>query len=111
MFSPSNSILALIISFFCTIIFIDFFNKSISTSSSNGFLKEINASIPNKEFVMHSYLKNDELLKEIYNSLKNGNPVVIEWAAKYEEEWTLHFSVVSGLDIKNDKVTIYNPYG
>ena len=86
-------------------------NKSISTSSSNGFLKEINASIPNKEFVMHSYLKNDELLKEIYNSLKNGNPVVIEWAAKYEEEWTLHFSVVSGLDIYNDKVTIYNPYG
>ena len=86
-------------------------NKSISTSSSNGFLKEINESIPNKEFVMHSYLKNDELLKEIYNSLKNNNPVVIEWAAKYEEEWTLHFSVVSGLDINNDKVTIYNPYG
>ena len=86
-------------------------NKSISTSSSNGFLKEINASIPNKEFVMHSYLKNDELLKEIYNSLKKGNPVVIEWAAKYEEKWTLHFSVVSGLDINKDKVTIYNPYG
>ena len=86
-------------------------NKSISTSTSNGFLKEINASISNKEFVMHSYLKNDDLLKEIYNSLKNGNPVVIEWAAKYEEEWTLHFSVVSDLDINNDKVTIYNPYG
>ena len=85
-------------------------NKTISTSSNKGFLKEINASIPNKEFVMHSYLKNDELLKEIYSSLKIGNPVVIEWAAKYEEEWTLHFSVVSGLDIKNDKVTIYNPY-
>ena len=60
---------------------------------------------------MHSYLKNDELLKEIYNSLKKGNPVVIEWAAKYEEKWTLHFSVVSGLDINYDKVTIYNPYG
>ena len=86
-------------------------NKSISTSSSKGFLKEINASIPNKEFVMHSYLKNDELLKEIYNSIKKGNPVVIEWAAKYEEKWTLHFSVVSGLDINKDKATIYNPYG
>ena len=86
-------------------------NKSISTSSSKGFLKEINASINNKSFVMHSYLKEDVLLKEIYASLKNGNPVVIEWAAKYEDIWTLHFSVVSALDIKNDIVIVYNPYG
>ncbi|MBR5990583.1 MAG: hypothetical protein IK034_01945, partial [Bacilli bacterium] len=42
---------------------------------------------------------------------KENNPVAIEWAAKYEDEWTLHFSVVSGLDLSNDKVTIYNPYG
>ena len=86
-------------------------NKTISTSSSKGFLKEINTSIPNKEFVMHSYLKCDQLLKEIYDNLKNNNPVIIEWAAKYEDEWTLHFSVVTGLDIKNNAVTIYNPYG
>ena len=33
--------------------------------------------------------------------LKNSNPVAIEWAAKYENEWTLHFSVVSGLDLGN----------
>ena len=86
-------------------------NKSISTSSTKGFLKEINSSIPTKTFIKREYLKSDCLLKEIYESLKNGNPVVIEWAAKYEEVWTLHFSVVTALDIKNDKVTIYNPYG
>ena len=51
------------------------------------------------------------MLKEIYGSLKKGNPVVIEWAAKYKEEWTLHFSVITAIDIKNDVVTIYNPYG
>ena len=84
---------------------------AVSTSSSDGFLKEIKKSIPNKEFVKHSYLKNDAFLKEIHDSLSNNNPVAIEWAAKYENEWTLHFSVVTGLDIKNDNVRINNPYG
>lgn len=86
-------------------------NKKISTSSSKGFLEEINKSITSKSFVMKSYLKNDDFLKEIYNSLENNNPVVIEWAALYEGEWTLHFSVVTGLDLSDDLVTIYNPYG
>ena len=86
-------------------------NSSVSTSSTNGFLKEINKSIPSKTFVKETYLKHDALLKEIHNSLKNNNPVAIEWAAKYEEVWTLHFSVASALDLANDKVTIYNPYG
>ena len=86
-------------------------NKAVSTASTDGFLKEINKSIPTKKFVMHTYLKHDALLKEIHDSLSNSNPVVIEWAAKYENEWTLHFSVVSGLDLENDDVTIYNPYG
>ena len=86
-------------------------NGAISTSSTNGFLKEINKSIPNKTFVKRAYLKHDNLLKEIHDSLKSSNPVAIEWAAKYENEWTLHFSVVSGLDLANDNVTVYNPYG
>ena len=86
-------------------------NRSVSTSSSNGFLKEISKCIPNKSFVMRPYLKHDALLKEIHDSIKSNNPVAIEWAAKYEEEWTLHFSVISGLDLSNDNITIYNPYG
>ena len=86
-------------------------NGAISTASTDGFLKEINKSIPSKKFVIHTYLKHDVLLKEIYDSLENGNPVAIEWAAEYENEWTLHFSVVGGLDLQNDNVTIYNPYG
>lgn len=86
-------------------------NRSVSTSSSNGFLKEISKCIPNKSFVMRPYLKHDALLKEIHNSIKSNNPVAIEWAAKYKGEWTLHFSVISGLDLSNDNITIYNPYG
>ena len=84
---------------------------AITTSSSNGFLNEINKTITDKSFIKRSYLKNDALLKEIHESLKNSNPVALEWAALYEGEWTLHFSIVSALDIKNDNVTIYNPYG
>ena len=83
----------------------------ITTSSSNGFLKEINKTITSQIFVKRSYLKNDELLKEIYESIKNNNPVAIEWAAKYEDEWTLHFSVVTAVDFPCDDITIYNPYG
>ena len=83
----------------------------ITTSSSNGFLKELKKSLPEKEFVKHSYLDNDVFLKEIHISLASGNPVAIEWAAKYEDNWTLHYSLVSGLDIANNNVTILNPYG
>ena len=86
-------------------------NGAVSTASTGGFVEEINKCIPSKKFSERAYLKDDELLKGIHDSLKENNPVAIEWAAKYEDEWTLHFSVVSGLDLSNDKVTIYNPYG
>ena len=86
-------------------------NGNISTSSSLGFYNEIKESIPDKSFVKKSYLKNTDFLKEIHVSLENGNPVAIEWAAKYEDEWTLHFSLVTALDIQNNLVTVYNPYG
>ena len=84
---------------------------AISTSSSDGFLKELRKSIPNEKFVKHSYLENDVLLKEISIALSDNRPVALEWAAKYEEEWTLHFSLVTSIDIKNDNVTVYNPFG
>ena len=86
-------------------------NGAITTASSDGFLKEVNKTIPNKQFIKRSYLRNDTLLKEIHRSLKNNDPVALEWAALYQEEWTLHFSLISALDIQNDNIQIYNPYG
>ena len=86
-------------------------NGAVSTASTAGFLKEINESIPSKEFVKKTYLTNDDYLKEIHDSLSKNNPVAIEWAAKYEDEWTLHFSVVVAMDLANDNITIHNPYG
>lgn len=86
-------------------------NGAITTSSSNGFLNEVNKTIITKEFVKSSYLKNDDLLKEIHSSLQNNNPVALEWATLYEGEWTLHFSLISSLDIANEQIQVYNPYG
>ena len=83
----------------------------VSTSSSTGFLNEINQSIPTHKFKMFSYLKTDVMLKRIHESLEKHHPVAIEWAAQTDNEWTLHFSVISGVDMANDNITIYNPYG
>lgn len=60
---------------------------------------------------MFKYLKNSELVVKVYESLSQGIPVPFEWAALYENEWTLHYSIVIGMDIPNDTVTIVNPYG
>ena len=84
---------------------------AISTASSDGFMKELKKSIPDQKFVKHSYLNNDVLLKEINIALHDNKPVALEWAAKYQNEWTLHFSLITSIDIGNDNVTIYNPYG
>ena len=84
---------------------------AITTQTSDGFLNELKKTIPEQKFVKHSYLNNDVLLKEIVIALSDNRPVALEWAAKFENEWTLHFSLISAIDIKNDNVTIYNPYG
>ena len=84
---------------------------AITTQTSDGFLKELRKTIPEQKFVKHSYLNNDVLLKEICIALSDNRPVALEWAAKYENEWTLHFSLISSIDIKNDNVAVYNPYG
>ena len=87
-------------------------NSAVSTQTSQGFLDEINKSIPEHKFAKHSYLKHDALLKEVHDAIKDNKPVALEWAALYEnKEWTLHFSVVTSIDLGNNKVTIYNPYG
>ena len=60
---------------------------------------------------MFKYLKNSELIDKVYDSLDNNIPVAFEWAAKLDNEWTLHYSLIIGMDIKNDVITIANPYG
>ena len=86
-------------------------NKGISTSSAAGFEKEMNKLFTNYRTTTYKYLKNTELLDKVYSSLKNGIPVPFEWAAKLENTWTLHYSMIYGIDIPNDKIMVSNPYG
>ena len=83
----------------------------VVTSTGEAFCDEINKQFPDYTTVMYKYLKNTELIDLTYDSLSEGIPVPVEWAAKKDEEWTLHYSLVTGMDIPNDTVTVANPYG
>ena len=84
-------------------------NKGISTATTSGFVKEINRTIEGANYTSKEYLKNDQLLLNINKSLVNDKPVAVEWAAKLDNEWTLHWSIVTGMD--QEKVYVNNPYG
>lgn len=84
-------------------------NGAISTASTGGFVKEINTVIE-PGYKAKEYLKNDELLININKSLVDNRPVPVEWAALFEnKEWTIHWSIVAGMD--QEKIYINNPYG
>ncbi len=90
-------------------------DNTISTALGNGFQDEMNAQFTNNITTRCSNLTNLQLIDMVYDKLEQGIPVPIEFAALYETEeesvWTLHFALVTAMDVKNDLVTIYNPYG
>ena len=83
----------------------------VVTSTGTSFEKEMNTQFPAYKTTMYKNLKASELIDKIYASLAAGIPVPFEWAAKLENEWTLHYSLVTGLDAANSRVTVQNPYG
>ena len=83
--------------------------QTVSTSTTSGFVKEINETIQGVSYSSKEYLKNDELLLTINRSLLKEKPVAVEWAAKLNGEWTLHWSIVTGMDLQ--RVFVNNPYG
>lgn len=83
----------------------------VVTSTGQSFCDEMNKQFPEYTTTIHKYLKNTELIDQVYDSLARGVPVPFEWAALYENEWTLHYSLVIGMDIPADKITVANPYG
>jgi len=83
----------------------------VVTSTGKSFEKEMKKRFPEFKTTMYPYLSNTEMIDKIYDTLKNGVPVPFQWAAKYNDIWTLHYSLITGIDIPNDNITILNPYG
>ncbi|SFI03205.1 hypothetical protein SAMN04487830_11872 [Pseudobutyrivibrio sp. OR37] len=83
----------------------------VVTSTGNKFCQEMNKQFPEYKTEIHKYLKNSEFIDIMYDSLAAGMPVPFEWAALYGDQWTLHYSLIVGADIPNDKITVANPYG
>ena len=83
----------------------------VVTSTGQSFCDEMNKRFPDYKTTMRAYLSDSELIEAIYGGLSSGAPVPIEWAAKYGDDWTLHYSLVTEMDIPNDKVVVANPYG
>ena len=84
---------------------------SVVTSTGQSFCGEMNKQFPAYTTTFHKYLPDSELIAKVHKCLADGIPVPIEWAAKYGDEWTLHYSLVTGMDIAGNKVTVANPYG
>lgn len=84
---------------------------TIVTSTGKKFCEEMNKQFPEYKTEMHKYVKNTEFIDIMYETLASGKPVPFEWAALYGDEWTLHYSLIIGADIPNDKITVANPYG
>ena len=83
----------------------------VVTSTGNAFCEEMNKQFPEYETAIFRYLKNTELIDAVYENLSRGIPVPFEWAALYEGKWTLHYSLITGIDIPGDRITVANPYG
>ena len=83
----------------------------VVTSTGRAFCDEMNRQFPEYKTDMKPYLTNTELIAQVYDSLSKGIPVPFEWAAPFEDAWTLHYSLVTGMDIPNDRITVANPYG
>jgi hypothetical protein len=84
----------------------------ISTSIGSGFLKEMTRQFPEWNITRCVNIPNTEVLEKIYTSLNNGFPIPIEFAAKNtSSQWTLHFGIVTAMDLVNNKIIVQNPYG
>ena len=86
-------------------------HDTVVTATADGFCREMNRLFPDYTTRMESWLTDPELLAAIHDRLSQGIPVPIQWAAQKDGVWTLHYSLVTGLDLPGDRVTVLNPYG
>jgi hypothetical protein len=87
-------------------------NGEISTAMGSGFLKEMIRQFPEWKVIRYINQTNTEMLKKIHDSLAKGFPVPIEFAAKdTSNNWTLHFGLITAMNLGNNEIVVQNPYG
>jgi hypothetical protein len=87
-------------------------NGEISTAMGSGFLNEMTRQFPEWKVTRCINRTNTEMLKKIHSSLANGFPVPVEFAAKdTSNNWTLHFGLVTAMNLGNNEIVVQNPYG
>lgn len=88
-------------------------NGKVTTSFDRGFLKEINQRIPQYTAKIQKNLKNSQFIEMAYGSLSKGVPVPFTFASLTSDktQWTLHYSIITGIDVPSDIVTVSNVYG
>jgi hypothetical protein len=93
----------------------DMNSGKITTNTTKGFGKELSKQLGKSYKVTTlSNASNREILKSMNKSLKKGMPVPISFAAednRNRPNYTIHFSIVTGMDMKNDKIYVSNVYG
>jgi len=91
------------------------YNVNISKGSYNNDIKKwLQGEIPNKKFEIKLNGTNDTMIENIHSSLDNNNPVLIIFGAPnpYNKPfYDYHASVVFGIDLENEIITIANAYG
>lgn len=90
-------------------------HKKITTAFGKGYENEMNKHFPGFKITRYCELRNSDFIRKLYEGLKNGYPVTIELAAQNKNEkpmkWTMHFCLVVACDLKQDRITVVNPYG
>ena len=86
-------------------------HDTVVTATADGFCREMNLLFPDYTTRKEVWLPDSVLLTALYDSLRAGIPVPIQWAAEKDGVWTLHYSLVTGLDLPGDRVTVLNPFG
>jgi hypothetical protein len=87
-------------------------NGEISTAMGSGFLNEMIRQFPEWKIIRCVNQTSTEVLKKIHDSLEKGFPVPVEFAAKdTSNNWTLHFGLVTAMNLGNNEIVVQNPYG
>jgi len=82
--------------------------------TDNDMKKWLQSELPGKNIVYESNGTNEEMIGNIHTSLSNGNPVVIAFGSPnpYNEPYyDSHFSIVCGINLDNETISIANSYG